>query len=335
LLVNLGTPDAPTTGAVRRYLREFLSDPRVIDIGALARWLLVNLIIAPFRAPRSAAQYRTIWGPEGSPLLVHSRALTAAVARELGDAWRVALGMRYGNPSIAAALRELDGVARLVVLPLYPQYASASNGSSVERVLEEIAGRDVLPAIELRGPFETAPDFIEPLAAVHRETLAAVTYDHILFSYHGLPERHVARAESPDVACDRRGPCPTLSDANRFCYRAGCYATSRALATALQLDPARWSVAFQSRLGRTPWIRPDLDEALVGLRQKGVTHLAISCPSFTADCLETVEEIGVRARQRWRELGGASLHLVPCLNAHPAWVRGVTSLALTGRPAIS
>ncbi|NNL67746.1 MAG: ferrochelatase [Myxococcales bacterium] len=329
LLINLGTPDSPATRDVRRYLREFLSDPRVIDIAALPRWLLVNLVIAPFRSPRSAAAYRKVWTDAGSPLLSNGIALRDGVAAALGDDWVVALGMRYGNPSIGSALARLVAadVDRIVALPLFPQWAESSTGSAVAKLEEETEALAQAPPVETLPAFFDDPGWIESLAEVAREPLAATRPDHVLFSYHGLPERQIQAADpsgahclaSPDC-CDRPG------DVLSRCYRAQCYATTRAVSAALGLDPARVSTAFQSRLGRTPWIRPYTDVVLPELAAGGVKRLAVLCPSFVADCLETIEEIGIRAREQWRELGGDVLTLAPCPNAHPRFVEAVASL---------
>jgi ferrochelatase len=333
LLVNLGTPRAPTTGAVRRYLREFLGDPRVIDLPGPLRWLLVNAIIAPFRAPKSAALYRNIWSTDGSPLLVHGVALRDALRERLGGDWRVELGMRYGEPSLGDAFAALvaHGCARIVVLPLYPQYASSTTGSTLERVFAIAGAQGNVPAIETIGAFYDDPGFIEAQAALARPRLASFRPDHVLLSYHGLPERHVRRADPSDRHClVKDGCCDAIGPANRDCYRAHCFATSRALARVLGLEPQRWSTSFQSRLGRTPWIRPYTDEIVADLARRGVKRLAVLCPSFVADCLETLEEIGLRLRERWQELGGEAFELVPCVNASPPWIDAVVALVAKG-----
>jgi ferrochelatase len=327
LLSNLGTPDSPTPRDVRRYLREFLSDPRVIDLPALPRWLLVNLVVAPFRPRRSAAAYQKIWGPEGSPLLAHGRALRAGLARALGPGFVVALGMRYGRPSIPEALAELAaaGVGRIVALPLYPQWAESSTGST--RACLEQAHRALpgAPPLAVLPAFFDAAGFVEAFAAVARPVLSGARPDHVLFSYHGLPERQVKAADPT------RGHClagPACCDAPppavlARCYRAQCLATTRALARALALEPGTFSTSFQSRLGPTPWIRPFTDHVLPELAANGVKRLAVLCPSFVADCLETLEEIGIRGREQWLGVGGEDLSLVPSLNAHPRWVEAV------------
>ncbi len=326
LLINLGTPDSPRVRDVRRYLREFLSDPLVIDLPAVARWLLLNLVILPLRPRSSARAYAKVWTPEGSPLRVHGRALRVAVAAELGDAYVVELGMRYGHPSIPSALERLAAadVARIVALPLFPQHSSAATGSVVAKLRDTIERVPSIPPVETLGAFYDDPGFIAAFAAVARPSLEAFHPDFVLMSFHGLPERHVRRADPSGQHClASEDCCDAIADVNRDCYRAQCMATARALATALDLDDDAHAVAFQSRLGRTPWIRPYTDEVLPELARVGVRRLAVLCPTFVADCLETLEEIGMRGREQWLGLGGEAMQLGPCLNADPAWVRAV------------
>jgi ferrochelatase len=334
LLVNLGTPDAPDPTAVRRYLREFLSDPRVLDIHPLARWLLLHAIILPLRPRRSAAAYAKIWGRDGSPLLAHGRALRDAVAQRLFEI-PVALAMRYGTPSIAAGLDELHaaGCDQVVMLPLFPQYASSSTGSAVQAAYREAGQRWNTPMLTVVPPFHDDLRFLEAFAQVAQPVLDALGPDHVLVSFHGLPERHMKKSDESGRHCLRSDDCcRKLVDANRNCYRAQCFATARALAGRLTLPDDAWSVAFQSRLGRDPWIRPYTDERIVELAKAGVRRVAVLCPAFVADCLETLEEIGIRARDDFRAAGGQELRLVPSLNAHPAWVDAVVGLVHDALP---
>ncbi len=323
LLVNLGTPEAPHPAQVRRYLREFLGDPRVLDMPAPARWLLLNLVILPFRPRASAEAYAKIWTPRGSPLLTNGLDLRDEVARELGADYSVVLGMRYGRPSLRDAAEELSraDVARILALPLFPQYSEAATGSAVARLREELASLDA-PPVEVLPPFYAEPRFVAAVAHVARPRLAAFRPDHVLFSYHGLPERQVRASDPGGSHCLARPDCcDAIGVANHRCYRAHCFATTRSVAAALGLAADRHSLAFQSRLGRTPWIRPYTDEALPELAARGVRRLAVICPSFVADCLETLEEIGMRARASWEALGGEAFELVPCVNADPVWAR--------------
>ncbi len=329
LLINLGTPAAPETAAVRRYLREFLSDPRVLDIGRLGRAALLNLIILPTRPRKSAAAYKQIWTDRGSPLLTYSQDLAAGVQERLGPSWVVKLGMRYGAPSLAEALRALlqAGVQRLVVLPLYPQYSAASTGSSIEEVFRLVGPLWVTPNLSLVEPFFDDPGFIAAFAARGRPILQAEKPDHILFSYHGLPERQIRKADDTGAHCLASATCcDQMVAANRACYRAQCYATTRHLAQALDLRSEDYTVCFQSRLGRTPWIRPYTDVVLPELRSRGKRRIVVFCPAFVADCLETLEEIGIRARADFLAAGGESLTLVPSLNAMPEWIDAVIGL---------
>jgi ferrochelatase len=329
LLVNLGTPDAPTPGAVRRYLREFLSDPRVIDIHPVARKLLLELVILPLRPRKSAEAYAKIWTAEGSPLLTLSRALEAKVRAAMGPGYLVELAMRYGSPSIPDALGRLraGGARRLLVAPLYPQYSSSATGSSLEAVFAALAGQHVVPAVSVLPAFYDDPGFISAFAAVGAPALERERPDHVLFSFHGLPERHVRASDHSGQHCLRSASCcEAIGEANRDCYRAQCFATARALAARLALAPGSWSVSFQSRLGRTPWIKPYTDLRLDELAREGKRRLCVFCPAFVADCLETLEEIGLRARAQFLAAGGESLTLVPSLNASEAWVGALVQL---------
>ena len=326
LLINLGTPDEPTTPAVRRYLKEFLSDPRVIDINAVGRALLLRLVILPFRPARSAEAYTKIWDAKrGSPLLAHSQDLAAAVQTKLGNAWHVELAMRYGNPSIASALDKLRTAAvdRIVVLPLYPQYAASSTATSVARVMELATSHWDVSPIDVVPAFYADTGFLAAFAAVARPVLVETKPDHVLFSFHGLPERQVKR--SGGETCAFNTCCDQITTANHNCYRAQCFATARDLAQRLAVTD--YTVCFQSRLGRTPWIQPFTDVVIDEVAKRGKKRVAVMCPAFVADCLETLEEIGIRAREQFKAAGGEELTLVPSLNATPAWVDAVCAIA--------
>jgi ferrochelatase len=329
LLVNLGTPASPAIRDVRRYLREFLSDPLVMDIPALPRWLILHCLILPFRPRKSAAAYQKIWTAEGSPLLVHGERLRDGVARALGGDYEVELAMRYGEPSIRGAVKRLAaaGVDRWVVLPLFPQYSAAATRSAVDKVAEELARAGNTTPTQVLGAFYGDAGFLAASATVARRHLDAFRPDHVLFSYHGLPERQVRVADASGAHClASETCCDAVSDLNRDCYRAQCFATTRALARALGLGPGEHSLSFQSRLGRTPWIQPYTDRVLPELAGRGVKRLSVVCPAFVADCLETLEEIAIRGREQWLELGGEALELVPSLNTEPAWVEAVAAM---------
>lgn len=330
LLINLGTPDAPETGAVRRYLREFLSDPRVIDINPVGRFLLLNLFILPFRPAKSAEAYRQIWNDRGSPLLYHSQDLATLVRERLGEGWQVELAMRYGQPAIADALERFRraGVDRIVVLPLFPQYASSSTGSALEEVFA-IAGKEWnVPRLSVIEDFFDDANMIAAFAAQGRPVIEGLRADHVLFSFHGLPERQVQKSdESGGKHClQSPGCCDAIVHANRNCYRAQCYATARLLAAELELADDGYTVCFQSRLGRTPWIQPYTDHVLDQLAAAGKKRLAVFCPAFVADCLETIEEIGMRAKEQFTGAGGEDLALVPSLNGTPLWADAVVAM---------
>ena len=335
LLVNLGTPNAPTTGAVRRYLREFLYDPRVVDLPAVLRWPLVHLVIAPFRAPRSAAAYRRIWTPEGSPLRVHSEALLAAVRARLGPAMPVALAMRYGEPSIEAQLARLAaaGVHEIRVLPLYPQWAASTSGSVAARTYE-IARRAFDPhRVTVLPPFYTHPGFVAAVAARIEDVLDAAPVEALVLSYHGLPERHIHKSAKPGDPCTLDDHCCRASRTGPVrCYRAQCLATTEALVARLARPDLPVRTAFQSRLGRDPWLGPTTLDVLSQLARQGTQHVAVACPSFVADCLETIEEIGIGAAEHFRAAGGQALHLVPAVNDTAVFADTVADL-LRGPPA--
>ena len=328
LLVNLGTPDSPEPSPVRRYLRQFLSDPRVLDIHPVGRKALLELIILPTRPRKSAEAYKEIWTDEGSPLLVNGKAFARGVAREL-EGVNVELAMRYGSPSIQSGIESLvaKGSDEIVVMPLFPQYASSSTGSAVEEVYREAGKLWNTPFVRVVPPFFDHPAFIEAYAEIARPILAGGDFDHVLFSYHGVPERHVTKSDPTGKHClAQPGCCDRIVDANRQCYAAHCHGTTRALVEALDLDEGTYSHSYQSRLGRTPWLRPFTDEAVTELAKNGTRRLAVFCPSFVADCLETIEEIGLRAREDFKGAGGDELVLIPCVNDHAAWVRGAASL---------
>ncbi len=334
LLINLGSPEAPTAAAVRPYLREFLSDARVIDIPAPLRWLLLNAVILPTRPAKSAEAYAQVWMPEGSPLLVHSRAFTEKMVRELGDGFVVGLAMRYGNPSIPSVLDALlrEPLKELVVVPLYPQYASSSTGTALEVVLRALAKRWNIPPVRVTEPFYDDPGYLDAMVENAAPRLEAFRPDHVLFSYHGLPERQIRKSEGAPGHCLAQDDacCAAIGPRNAFCYRAQSFATTRALTARLGLDPARVSTAFQSRLGRTPWIKPYTDEVLVTLARAGVKRLTVFSPSFVADCLETLEEMSIRGAETFVDAGGEALELIPALNAHDAWVRAAAHMIRPG-----
>jgi ferrochelatase len=330
LLCNLGTPDKPDSRSVRRYLRQFLGDRRVLDMNPVGRWALLNLIILPLRPRKSAAAYRKVWTDRGSPLLLHSMDLVSAVRHKLGSGWAVELGMRYQSPSMAGALERLRraGADRIVVFPLYPQYAASTTGSTVAEALRLAAEPWAPPSLSFVEPFCDDPEFVAAFAAQGAPLLQAGAYDHVLFSFHGLPERHLRKTDPSGEHCLAQATCcDAVGLVNRRCYRAQCFATARALAARLALAEGSFSVSFQSRLGRTRWIEPYTDRTIAALARKGCKRLLVFCPSFVADCLETLEEIGIRGKEQFLAAGGEWLALVPSLNASDRWANLVAALA--------
>ena len=329
LLLQVGTPASPKVSDVRRYLREFLSDPRMLDMPALARALLLNAVILPFRPRKSAEAYREIWTEDGSPLTLHTQALSVGVQEMLGDGYRVTFGMRYGSPAIEAAVDELvdSNCDRIVVLPLFPQYASASGGSAVAKTFDVLGERWNVPDVTTIGVCYDDPGFLEATADIAGPLLEEFHPDHVLFSYHGLPEKHVRKSDPSGEWClAAPSCCDRMTNVNRYCYRAQCFATTRGLASELELSDGSFSTTFQSRLAGQKWIEPYTDKELPRLYERGVRRLAVLTPSFIADCLETIEEIGIRGRRQWREAGGEDLLLVPCVNSNPVWVSAVADL---------
>jgi ferrochelatase len=313
VLLQLGTPDAPTAPALRRYLRQFLSDRRVIDLNRVLWWLTLNLAVLPRRPKRSAALYRRIWTPEGSPLLVTSRAqaskLAADLEARLGEPVPVAVAMRYGQPSTQRAIDALlaQGVDRIVAMPMYPQYASASTGSSLEELFKVLGRLRVVPSVRVVPPYYDDPAHIEALRAVTAESLARLSFEpeRLIVSFHGLPARYVAEGDP---------------------YQAHCEATVERLSSALGWPRDRVLLVYQSLFGREVWLQPYADQTLKALPARGVSRVAVMCPGFTVDCLETIEEMGMTNRKLFLESGGSQFHLVPCLNDHPAWIDAMASL---------
>jgi ferrochelatase len=301
----------------------------VLDMNAVGRWLLLNLVILPTRPAKSAEAYRQIWSERGSPLLYHGLDVAELVRERLGPTWKVELAMRYGKPTIEAALQAFRdaGVDRIVVFPLFPHYASSSTGSALEAVHTAASALWNVPQLSVVGAFYDDPSFVDAFAAVGRRTLAEANADHVIMSFHGRPERQCIKSDDTGAHCLKSATCcDEIVVANRNCYRAQCYATARALAAALELGADDYTVTFQSRLGKTPWIRPFTDVVLDELAAKGKKRLAVFCPSFIADCLETLEEIGMRARDQFRAAGGEEVTLVPSLNSEPAWADAIVSL---------
>ena len=327
LLVNQGTPDSASVADVRKYLREFLMDERVIDIPYLKRWLLVNLVIAPTRAPKSAKIYQELWTPQGSPLKVHGYRVQELLQKSLGDEFEVLLAMRYQNPSIQAALAKFKAnkISKIVVLPLFPQYASATTGSVHQQVMELVKNWQEIPEIRFINNFVSHPGFTDAFAALGRNYMAAARYEHFVFTYHGLPERQLHK-EDNFTTCDHASCATSYNHTNQFCYRAQCYETSRLLASKLGISKQNYTVCFQSRLGNAPWIQPYTDDVIKDLAAKGIRNVLVFAPSFIADCLETTVEVGREYKELFEEHGGTHWQLVVSLNDNPLWIECLQEL---------
>ena len=326
LLVNLGSPDSPSVGDVRRYLREFLMDPRVLDVNWFLRFALVNFAILPSRPRQSAHAYQKIWTAAGSPLVVTSQ----NVCRQLQTRVKVPveLAMRYQNPAIASAVRKLArrGVDEVLLIPLFPHYAMSSFETAVERVKELAAHLAPGTRITVQPPFYNHPQYIEALTASARDLLDK-GYDHLLFSFHGLPERQIRKSDPTGSHClANLDCCETASRAHETCYRAQCFKTVAAFVKQASIPAGKYSIAFQSRLGRDPWLKPYTDYELVRLASAGKRNLLVICPAFVSDCLETLEEIGLRGRDTFLDAGGAEFAQIPCLNEHPLWLNTLAAM---------
>lgn len=329
LLINLGTPDSPSTGDVRKYLTEFLNDPRVIDISPVGRFFLVNAAIVPFRAPKSAKLYKSIWSEKGSPLLFHTENLKSRLQKELGDGYAVSMGMRYQSPSISSALEELrkQKVSGITVVSLYPQYASSSTGSSVQEVMRIMSGWEVIPDVRFINKFYDQPSFIKSFAS-NTSKAEIDEYDHVLFSYHGLPERQILKASAHYGGnyCQLGKCCDKINQNNHYCYRASSFSTTRDIVKELGIPEGKYSVGFQSRLGRDPWIKPYSDYVIKDLAEKGIKKLLVFSPAFVADCLETIHEIAVEYEEIFKEHGGEKLTLVKSLNDSKEWTAALAGM---------
>lgn len=329
LLVNLGTPDSFTPRDVYRYLIEFLTDPRVIDKPWLMRQLLVRGCIVPFRYRQSARSYKEIWTAGGSPLKMYGFLTKDALQIFLGENFLVDLAMRYREPSIAQSLQffKQAGVQKIVVLPLFPQYASATTGSVHQKVMEIVSKYSVIPEMIFVSQYAEHPGLITAFKAA-ATGYHLHEYDHIIISFHGLPQSQILKADRHGHCLKTADCCSQLSACNWDCYSAQCYATARALVQALELTREKYSVVFQSRLGRDPWLQPYFSKELENLAHRGHKKILVFCPSFVCDCLETIYEIGVEYAAEFKRAGGDRLDLVPGLNDHSAWIEALASIVI-------
>ncbi len=330
LLVNLGTPDSPEVSDVRRYLGQFLNDPRVIDIPWLARKILVNLIIVPFRAPKSAKIYKELWTKDGSPLLIYGNSLKEKLQKRVGEEVVVELAMRYQKPAIKDVLERMRkmNLDRIIVFPLFPQYASSSTGSALQEVMEVVKEWWVIPELKLFSQYFDNPLYLDAVAETGRE-FSHEKYDHVIFSYHGLPERQVDKVYE-DRKCSNHNCDHQLDNENYYCYKAGCYYTTHEIVKRLQIPEGKYTVSFQSRLD-DKWLKPYSDEVVRQLAEKGAKHILVFSPAFTADCLETTIEIGHEYQDIFTKAGGVKVQLVPSLNDRDQWVETVYKIVFEGK----
>lgn len=329
LLVNLGTPDEPTRPAVYRYLKQFLLDPRVIDYPWIARNLLVRAIIVPFRSGKSAKLYQKLWTENGSPLKYYGEQVTANLKPLLGDQYEIELAMRYQNPSITSALDKLlrKKVSEIIVFPMFPQYASATTGSIHDEVMRLLRKKDTIPNIKFINSYYDNPEIID-IFAENAQQFDLNSYDHIIFSYHGLPQRQLRKADDFNHCLKKADCCNCITAVNQFCYSAQCHGTTRAIATKLGLTADRYTTSFQSRLGKEVWAQPYTSEIIEHQAAKGAKRLLVFSPAFVADCLETLIEISVEYQEEFEKMGGTKVDLVPSLNAHSKWIGAIKNMVL-------
>lgn len=327
LLVNLGTPDDPSTGSVRRYLKQFLLDGRVIDINPILRNILVRGIIAPFRARSSGKLYRMLWTEEGSPLKHYGYKVKHMLQERLGSDYLVSLGMRYQNPSIESAAKELQDakVDKIVIFPMFPHYASASSGSAIEETMRIITSWLTIPEIACISSYHVHPKLIQVFADNARK-YNMDDYDHFLFSFHGIPQRQLTKSDISNHCLKVKDCCQTICESNKMCYSAQCYDTAFKIVDNLGLRKDQYSVGFQSRLGRDPWTEPFTPDVLEDLYKQGKRRLLVFSPSFVSDCLETTIEIGDEYHEDFLEMGGEKLDLVESLNDNPIWVEAIEEI---------
>ncbi len=321
VLMNLGSPDSTVVKDVRRYLKEFLMDERVIDVPWLLRFFLINGIIVPFRAPKSAAAYKTIWTKEGSPLVVLTKQLQEALQLKIDEP--VAVAMRYGNPTPKAAFDELQknnpDLEEVLAIPLYPHYAMSSFETALESAKEVHEQNKYAFKLQFLAPFFDEPNYIHALAENIKPFLQK-KHDHILFSYHGVPGRHIRKSDTTGCHCLQvENCCETASPAHAHCYRHQVFTTTRLVMEELNIPKEKYSISFQSRLGKG-WLEPFTDIRLEEMPKEGIKKLLILCPAFVSDCLETLEEIDERGKESFLKTGGESFTMIPCLNTNPLWV---------------
>ena len=326
LLVNLGSPDSPSVPDVRRYLREFLMDGRVLDVNWFVRFCVVHFAILPSRPKESAHAYEKVWTAEGSPLVLTSKRVQTKLQQRFEVP--IELAMRYQSPSIPTAVRNVaqKGVDDLLLIPLFPHYAMSSFETAVERVREVVASISPAMRITVQPPFYADSDYINALVTSAAPYLEK-GFDHLLFSYHGLPERQLRKSDPTGCHClATPNCCETSSPAHATCYRAQCFRTTAEFAKKARVPAEKYSISFQSRLGRDPWLKPYTDFEIPRLVKQGVKRMLVICPAFVSDCLETLEEIGMRGRETFMNAGGKSFAQIPCMNEHPLWLTALEKM---------
>ncbi len=328
LLVNLGTPDSPSVKDVRIYLREFLNDPRVIDIPAIARFFVVNFIIVPFRAPKSAKIYKELWTENGSPILFYGRSVQKKLKQALGDNFDVELAMRYQNPGLDEVLTQTEkkNYEKIIIFPLFPQYASATTGSIIEKTMKIISKWFIIPEIKIISQFYDDEGFINTIVEQAKK-YNLNDYDHILFSYHGLPIKQVDKVYDDGTLCEEHNCESEINESNPYCYKATCYATTRLLVEKMNIPKEKHTVCFQSRLDKK-WLEPFSDKVVIEQAKKGAKKLLVFSPAFVSDCLETTIEIGKEYQQLFEEHGGEKIQLVESLNNYPMWIEALKNIIL-------
>ena len=323
ILMNIGTPDKPTTSSIRKYLKEFLSDPDVIDSNKIIRWMIVNLIVSPFRPKKILHQYESIWTKDGSPLLANSKEFSLNLSNSLPE-FNIEIGMRYGNPSILKAVKNLKklGINNILLIPMFPQYAQASSGSCIQSA-KEIIKREIPDCkITVIEKFYSEDFYIKCLVEKISNSLEYKECEYLLFSFHGLPERQIKRLDKSGKHCLVKNKCcEEICVSNYNCYKAHCTQTVKKVVE--QLKPSiEYSICFQSRFGLDKWLSPNITDVMETLSNKGIKKVAVACPSFTFDCLETLEEIAIRNNETFvKELNGEYLKLIPSLNNEKYWVK--------------
>lgn len=335
LLINLGTPDSPSVKDVRRYLFEFLNDPRVIDINPVGRFFLVNFLIIPFRAPKSAKVYKELWtekglpaGRQGSPIIIYGESVKEKLQKELGEEFEVELAMRYRNPSLDDVLAKMKkkNYQKIFIFPLFPQYASASTGSAIDKAMKIISKWWVIPELRIISQFYDDAGYIN--SVVEQGSKYNIDdYDHVLFSFHGLPLRQVNKAYEDGKPCDDHNCENEINQDNKYCYKAVCYATSRLIAERLNISNEKYTVSFQSRLDKD-WLEPFSDKVVIEKAKSGAKKLLVFSPAFVADCLETTIEIGKEYQDLFVKHGGEKVQLVESLNDNPIWIKALKNMIL-------